>query len=133
MRKGFTRISKITVRNQPPLINFHKRLSESPFKNPFSTSFYLAHAGGLVFLRQMEDLLNFMNLHGWAAMPECMTAGNSLRLKNECQQSWLTGNFRRAGVGRGETLQTRSEIRLDEVMWLEPDTKSAEQQYISAC
>ena len=76
----------------------------------------------------MEDLLDNMNLHGWATMAECMNVTDSLRLKNECELSWHTGHFKQAGVGRGETLQVRSEIRLDEVMWLQHDNESAEQQ-----
>ena len=76
----------------------------------------------------MEDLLDNMNLHGWATMAECMNLTDSLRLKNECELSWHTGHFKQAGVGRGETLQVRSEIRLDEVMWLQSDNESAEQQ-----
>jgi SM-20-related protein len=98
----------------------------------FSKSINLAHAAGLVFLRQVEELLNCMNLHGWATTPESMPPADSLRLRNECELSWQSGNFRRAGVGRGETLEVRSEIRLDEVMWLQPDTESTEQQiYLS--
>jgi len=81
-----------------------------------------------VFTRQVDNLLNHMNLHGWATAPTCMNAADSLRLKDECELSWRTGHFVRAGVGRGKTLEIRSEIRLDEVMWLDSNTESAEQQ-----
>jgi SM-20-related protein len=76
----------------------------------------------------VEELLNDLNRHGWSLTPDCMNAADSLRLKNECELSWQSGHFRRAGIGRGDTREVRGEIRSDEVMWLPPDTESAEQQ-----
>lgn len=81
-----------------------------------------------MLLGRVEELLHCMSLRGWATTPEFMTPADSLRLKNECERSWQTGHFRQAGVGRGESLEVRREIRRDEVMWLQPGAESAEQQ-----
>lgn len=72
-------------------------------------------------------MLDAMERRGWASMPGCMAVAPSLRLQAECQTAFTDGGFRRAGVGRGNDLQIRGEIRSDQVMWLEPEDVSVEQ------
>ncbi|MES2661370.1 MAG: 2OG-Fe(II) oxygenase [Verrucomicrobiota bacterium] len=48
-------------------------------------------------------------------------------MKDECEIAWEKGHFRRAGVGRGQGLVIREEIRRDQVMWLDPGGLSVEQ------
>lgn len=67
----------------------------------------------------MEEFLNAIDLHGWAAMPGCVSGGDSLRLRLECVAASEDGRFKRAGVGRGLNLEVREDIRRDEVMWLQ--------------
>ena len=64
---------------------------------------------------------------GWAVMPMSLSSEEGLHLKNECSASYADGAFRRAGVGRGESLQVREDIRRDEVMWIEPGAASVYQ------
>ena len=64
---------------------------------------------------------------GWAVMPMSLSGEEGLHLKRECTVSYADGAFRRAGVGRGDSLQVREDIRRDEVMWLDPDRDSKEQ------
>ena len=75
----------------------------------------------------MNDLLNAMDEHGWATMPGCLDAADSLRLRTECVDASESGGFRPAGVGRGMNLAIREDIRRDQVRWLEPGDGSAEQ------
>ncbi len=75
----------------------------------------------------MIDLLNAMDLQGWASMPGCMGAVDSLRLREECEKACEKGEFKRAGVGRGLNLEVRDDIRRDQVMWLQNDAASVEQ------
>lgn len=72
--------------------------------------------------------MNGMDSQGWAAMPGCLGEVDSLRLRKECEAACENGDFRRAGVGRGGTLEIREDIRRDQVMWLQPGEFSVEQE-----
>jgi SM-20-related protein len=69
-----------------------------------------------------------MDRDGWATMPGWVERGDSLRLMDECAAAREEGAFRRAGVGRGDSLAVRGEIRGDEVLWLRPGEFSVEQE-----
>lgn len=75
----------------------------------------------------MREFLNHMDSFGWAVMPDYLLEADSLRLRAECGQASADGAFRRAGVGRGLKLEVREDIRRDEVLWLNPDSGSVEQ------
>ncbi len=75
----------------------------------------------------MIEMLNAMDQFGWASMPGCLGEADSLRLRTECEEASDRGDFRRAGVGRGLTLEVRDDIRRDQVMWLQTDAASVEQ------
>ena len=60
-------------------------------------------------------------------MPGFLEPGDCGRLRRECELAFENGGFRRAGVGRGNELQIREDIRRDEVMWLRPGEFSTEQ------
>ncbi len=64
---------------------------------------------------------------GWAVLPMSLSGAEGLDLKKECKASYLDGAFHQAGVGRGESLQVREDIRRDEVMWIQPCKASAHQ------
>jgi SM-20-related protein len=87
----------------------------------------LAANPGIVLLSPVEDLMNAMDRQGWATMQGWVNPADSNRLKTECEASWEKGDFRRAGVGRGQGMEIREEIRRDQVMWLDPGSLSAEQ------
>lgn len=76
----------------------------------------------------MEEIIRRLDQHGWCVMPDFLSAKNSMALKHECEELWENGEFRKAGVGRGENLRIREDIRRDEVMWLEPGQESREQK-----
>jgi len=80
-----------------------------------------------VLFRPVDQIINGMERHGWAAMAGCLASADSLRLRQECGEAWERGDFRRAGVGRGGSLAIREEIRQDQVMWL--DGQSVEQGF----
>ena len=68
-----------------------------------------------------------MQAVGWAVMPMSLSNDEGAQLRNECSTSYESGAFRRAGVGRGNSLQVREDIRGDEVMWIEPGETSEHQ------
>jgi SM-20-related protein len=76
----------------------------------------------------MKQILMDLERSGWATLPGCFGAADSLRLRQECQDSCEIGAFRPAGVGRGAGLSVRPEIRSDHVLWLESADASVEQQ-----
>ncbi len=80
----------------------------------------------------MDGLMEAMNLRGWATVPEYLGRLESAGLRAECEAAWGKGEFHRAGVGRGTGLQVREEIRRDEVLWLDPDCNSTEQNHYLA-
>ena len=55
---------------------------------------------------------------GWCVYPDFLEAElvNTLRL--QAMQAWQAGQFRHAGVGRGESFEIKPELRNDQVMWL---------------
>ena len=80
-----------------------------------------------MLLGSVEEFLNAMDRVGWAVMPMSLTAEDGNNLRNECFDAYEDGAFRRAGVGRGDSLQIREDIRRDEVMWIEPGASSIHQ------
>jgi SM-20-related protein len=86
---------------------------------------FLALPSRIVLLAPVEEFLNTLAKVGWAVMPMSLSAEEGLHLKSECTASHADGAFRRAGVGRGNSLQIREDIRRDEVMWIEPGEASA--------
>ena len=58
---------------------------------------------------------------GWAVEPGFLTGDAARALTLECREAWDVGAFRQAGVGRGERLAIREDIRRDHVMWIEND------------
>lgn len=80
-----------------------------------------------MLLSPVEEFLNAIERVGWAVMPMSLEAEAGQHLKSECAARHGKGDFRRAGVGRGETLQVREDIRRDEVMWIENSEASIHQ------
>jgi SM-20-related protein len=76
----------------------------------------------------VEEFMNAMARHGWATLPGWVGDDDSDRLRQECENSCAKGDFKRAGVGRGETLEVREEIRRDQILWLQPGEGTVEQE-----
>lgn len=59
---------------------------------------------------------------GWVVTHDFLTPAECQTLSRESRELWEGGRFRRAGVGHGETLRVRDEIRTDHVHWLDAAT-----------
>jgi SM-20-related protein len=70
------------------------------------------HANGLV------KLVDAIRETGWYVWPRFLGEGLAADLSRESLSSWEEGVFRPAGVGRGENLAVRGDVRTDHVMWL---------------
>jgi len=57
--------------------------------------------------------------HGWCVTRDFLPPLLTAQLRHDAKRLWRRGTFRHAGVGRGEDLQIRPEVRTDHVHWLE--------------
>ncbi len=68
----------------------------------------------------LEALSSRIADHGWAVEPAFFEARDVLAWSREALASFRDGEFRLAGVGRGESRGVRPEVREDYVRWLDP-------------
>ncbi len=57
---------------------------------------------------------------GYAVQPDFLDAREVALWSQEARASFDAGEFRRAGIGRGEKREVRSDVREDYVRWLDP-------------
>jgi len=77
---------------------------------------------------QCEKIAADLGHQGWSVQPGFVAPELLKALRLVCQQEWQQGEFRHAGVGRGESFEINPEVRSDRVRWLEPETGSPAQQ-----
>jgi len=65
---------------------------------------------------------------GWCVTPDFLPPLHVTQLRHEAQHLWRRGGFRHAGVGRGDDLRIRPEVRTDRVHWLDPEQCSGAQR-----
>jgi len=68
-----------------------------------------------------ESLAVELAERGFAVRPSAFPDDELRGLADEAQSAWERGDYHRAGVGRGDQLSVRSEIRTDHVLWLDTD------------
>jgi len=64
---------------------------------------------------------------GWCVSDDFVPPLLVSQLRHEAHERWQSGDFRPAGVGRGEDRQLRPDVRTDRVDWLDPAALSAAQ------
>lgn len=69
----------------------------------------------------LDTVCQTLAAQGYAIVPGFLAADTCRELAAECRQSWQQGEFRPAGVGRGEALRVRPEIRSDLIRWFDSD------------
>jgi SM-20-related protein len=75
----------------------------------------------------VETLADAMDRDGWAVVPGYLPDVESRRLRDECESAFAQGSFKAAGVGRGNSLEVREDIRRDQILWLESGGGQVEQ------
>jgi SM-20-related protein len=68
-----------------------------------------------------SEIINDIALTGWSVTRNFLPEEAFNGLTEEINILWREGEFRKAGVGRGENLKLRPEIRTDHVHWLDPE------------
>lgn len=74
-----------------------------------------------------DEIIEGLATRGFAITEKFLDQKAATLLAKETSNDWIEGEFRRAGVGRGEELQVRDEVRRDHVRWLETDDATGAQ------
>lgn len=61
-----------------------------------------------------------LGTQGWCVSADFLPAGQVAAIREDLQGLWQHGEFRPAGVGRGDSLRRRPEVRTDWVHWIDP-------------
>ncbi len=70
---------------------------------------------------QLEGITDVLVRDGFAIIPQLLDPTSCHALAQECRALQRAGEFRPAGVGRGEMQQVRKDIRSDQIRWLSRD------------
>jgi SM-20-related protein len=80
-----------------------------------------------------EQVAGALGERGWCVTPGFLPPLLVSGLRGEIEELYALGGLRPAGVGRGEQLEIRPEVRTDRVHWLDPDHCSGAQRlYLDA-
>jgi len=66
----------------------------------------------------LDEIVAALAEPGWCVVPDFLNTAETAALRSECLDTHSQGAFHRAGVGRG-TSEVRSEIRGDQVFWID--------------
>ncbi|MEZ4761917.1 MAG: hypothetical protein R3C26_01530 [Calditrichia bacterium] len=73
-------------------------------------------------------IIDALASNGWIIIPDFLPKNYLKNLAEEATSAWESGDFWRAGVGQGDQLKVRTEIRSDFIHWLEPENLTALQR-----
>jgi len=66
-----------------------------------------------------DNLFEGLEHQGWAVRDDVVAHDLAANLYGDSQESWQAGLFHEAGIGRGEDVSHRADIRGDSILWLE--------------
>lgn len=75
-------------------------------------------------MKKYKKFVDQLAEEGWATYPNFISADLVIALREELTALYDHGEFREAGVGKGENFKVRPEIRSDRVLWLDPQNLS---------
>jgi len=71
-----------------------------------------------------NTLIDELAEKGWCVHDQVLTSSELSGLLNMCETLREQGEFIQAGVGRGNKLQVKTELRSDKVLWMKPEDSS---------
>ncbi len=82
-------------------------------------------------IHKYSDIVDALVEHGWAIRHDFLPIAAIEELIEESRRLLLAGRFARAGVGRGTQHQIRSDLRSDQILWLdENESTPAQSRYM---
>ena len=82
-----------------------------------------------IALENLDRIADSLAARGWIVVDDFFRPELTAALRGECQSSGGGEDFRAAAVGSGERRQTRTDVRSDEIRWLQQPA-SSEPQHI---
>ena len=76
-------------------------------------------------INKFERIIDDLATHGLSVYDNFISPELVHALSREARNLWQEGEFREARVGKGETLKLRTDIRSDNIHWLNPESPSA--------
>ena len=81
---------------------------------------------------QLARITDSLAQHGYGIFPALFDAATCHALATECRREQQAGEFRPAGVGRGDGWMVREDIRSDHIRWLSPNDCGEQQGHYLA-
>jgi SM-20-related protein len=85
-----------------------------------------------VFSTAIDPICAAIAEAGWAVTHDFLLADAIVALARDAHRRDTTGEFRHAGVGRGNDLRQRADIRGDRIAWLDGEINTATRQWWNA-
>jgi SM-20-related protein len=83
---------------------------------------------GFTELENLDRIADSLAARGWMVVDDFFGLELTEALRSDCQTSSGQGNFREAAVGSGERRRIRTEVRGDEILWLQHPASSEPQR-----
>jgi SM-20-related protein len=83
---------------------------------------------GFSELENLDRIADSLALQGWMVVDDFFGPELTAALRGDCQMSSGQGDFRVAAVGSGERRQTRTEVRGDDILWMQQPAPSEPQR-----
>ena len=83
---------------------------------------------GFTELENLDRITDSLAVRGWVVVDDFFGPSLTAALRGDCQTSSGQGDFRQAAVGGGERRQVRSEVRGDEILWMQQPASSEPQR-----
>lgn len=74
---------------------------------------------GFTELENLDRIADSLAVQGWMVVDDFFGPELTAALRGDCQTLSEQGDFREAAVGSGEQRQTRTEVRGDEILWMQ--------------
>jgi SM-20-related protein len=83
---------------------------------------------GFSELENLDRIADGLTMQGWMVVDDFIGPELTAALRGDCQSSSRQGDFREAAVGGGERRQIRTEVRGDEILWMQQPASSEPQR-----
>ena len=83
---------------------------------------------GFTELENLDRIADSLSVQGWTVVDDFFGPELTAALRGDCQTLSGLGDFREAAVGSGERRQIRTEVRGDEILWMQQPAPTESQR-----